>query len=281
MRLSGHLRHFEELARSCGPKNAAILTLTHLFQKIFPALKARLRNKIVVLNVDCCSQPVSLRLATSDKDVYRQIFVYKEYAPLQGIENVRSIVDCGANIGLASLYLLDCYPSAKLLAIEPDSENAEICRRNLSPFGDRANVESLGIWSHGAWCSPARLRLDRTAGDRRDWSIVVREAGQKEVADTTGVSMDAICARVGDIDLLKIDIEGAEELIFSAGSFPWLSRVRNIAIELHNDKCREVFWRALDGFEFESFSARETVFIKNLRVAKSVPRQLPALASAR
>jgi hypothetical protein len=103
----------------------------------------------------------------------------------------------------------------------------------------------------------------------------VREARPEENADATGVSMAGICERTGGIDLLKVDIEGAEQFIFSANSASWLSRVRNIAIELHNEVCRQAFWKALDGFEFESFRARETVFIRNLRpVAKPTLRQI-------
>jgi FkbM family methyltransferase len=274
MKLSGRAEYFRELAHAVGTKATAVIMFAHMFQKLFPGLGARLRSVVRVLDVDCCSKPVSLRLGTSDKDVFRQVFIYEEYAPLQGIDDVRVIVDCGANIGLASMYLLDRYPSATLLAIEPDPENAAMCRRNLSRFGSRACVETAGIWSRGDWGCPARLRLDRNAGDGREWSIVVREATNGEDTETAGVGMDAICDRTGEIDLLKIDIEGAEEIIFSRDSASWLQRVRNMAIELHNEKCRKAFWRVLEtAFEFESLHARETVFIKNLRFAgKAIPR---------
>jgi FkbM family methyltransferase len=178
------------------------------------------------------------------------------------------------------MYLLDRYPSATLLAMEPDTDNAAMCRRNLSAFGDRVRVETRGIWTHGDWEFPARLRLDRSGGDHRDWAIMVREAGVEEEAETTGVSMEAICERAGEIDLLKIDIEGTEEFIFAGNSASWLAHVRNIAIELHNEKCRDAFWRALDGFEFESFHARETLFIKNLRVAGKTASSRPARSQA-
>jgi FkbM family methyltransferase len=280
MNISRCVRCFHELASVADMTTASVLTLAHLSQKIFPVLGAHLRNNVWVLDAACCSRPISLRLATSDYSVFRQIFIYQEYAPLAGIRNVRTIVDCGANIGLASMYLLDRYPSATLLAMEPDTDNAEMCRRNLSAFGDRVRVETTGIWTHGDWGLPARLRLERSGGDHRDWAITVREAGVEEEAETTGVSMEAICERAGEIDLLKIDIEGTEELIFGGNSASWLARVRNIAIELHNEKCRDAFRRALDGFEFESFHARETLFIKNLRVAGKTASSQPARSQA-
>lgn len=264
MQLPAPVRNLRDLSQAAGAKNALVLMLSHLLRKASPALGARMRRKVLPVRTSRCSQLLYLRPGTSDKDAFRQVFIFEEYAPCAGLENVRTIVDCGANIGLASMYLLDRYPLATVLAIEPDPANAEICRRNLRSFGSRASVETAGIWPTGDWKNPVRLRLDRTAGDRRDWAIRVREARETEDAEALGVSMPAICERVGRIDLLKMDVEGAEALIFSGAAALWLSRVGNIAIELHNDHCRQAFNDALATFTFELSRSRESVFLKNI-----------------
>src|ERR1017187_5918421 len=46
------------------------------------------------------------------------------------------IIDAGANIGMASLYLLNRYRSVKIVAVEPDPDTFELCRTNLAPFSD-------------------------------------------------------------------------------------------------------------------------------------------------
>lgn len=55
------------------------------------------------------------------------------------------------------------------------------------------------------------------------------------------------------IDILKMDIEGAEKEIFSLGDLGWLKSVRVIMIELHDKHfagCAESFYRALPhGFQ--------------------------------
>jgi hypothetical protein len=51
------------------------------------------------------------------------------------------------------------------------------------------------------------------------------------------------------IDILKIDIEGAESVLFS-GAPRWVNKVRAFAIELHNNECRQAFYGALDYEEF-------------------------------
>jgi FkbM family methyltransferase len=260
MKLSRFVQKCQELSLAIGVRNASILMLAHLLRKA----PWRIGRKPLVVHSGLCSQPVRLRPGTSDVDVFRQIFISEEYAPCSRLDGIRTIVDCGANIGLASMYLLDSYPLAKVLAIEPDPGNAEICRRNLRSFGDRAQVESFGVWASGDWEKPARLRFDRYAGDGREWAIAVREARADEAAESTGIAMRAICDRVGHIDLLKVDIEGAEALIFSDDSAPWLSRVSNIAIELHNDSCRRSFEGALANFAFETLKSRESVFVTNL-----------------
>lgn len=269
MKFSRLVRKSRELSASIGARNAMVLMCAHLLRR----LGMRMGKKVLVVHSDCCFMPLCLRPGTSDVDVFRQIFISEEYAPCSNLGGIRTIVDCGANIGLASMYLLDHYPLARVLAIEPDPGNAELCRRNLRSFGDRAQVESLGIWASGDWEKPARLCFDRRAGDGREWAIAVREARADEEADSPGIAMRAICDRVGHVDLLKVDIEGAEAIVFSDDSALWLSRVRNIAIELHNDTCRKRFEDALANFAFESLKARESVFITNLE-----PKRVAALA---
>ena len=51
-------------------------------------------------------------------------------------------------------------------------------------------------------------------------------------------SMDSILTEHGidEIDLLKVDIEGAESQLFGAGCESWLGRSKRIYMELHGDK---------------------------------------------
>jgi hypothetical protein len=53
------------------------------------------------------------------------------------------------------------------------------------------------------------------------------------------------------ISILKMDIEGAERLVFESNYERWLSRVDNIVIDLEDAECERVFQRAIasEGFE--------------------------------
>ncbi len=51
------------------------------------------------------------------------------------------------------------------------------------------------------------------------------------------------------IDILKIDIEGAERFVFDKASPEWIKNVRCIAIELHDSECRERFLSAVSSYD--------------------------------
>jgi FkbM family methyltransferase len=200
------------------------------------------------------SRRVWARPGTSDLQVFSQIFVEREYAPFDDLRGVGTILDCGANVGYSSVYFLDRFPKARLLAIEPDEMNFEVLSRNLAPFGDRALAVRGGVWN-------ACGRLHVSEGVYRDggkWSVQVRLARGDESGSFPSFDLPALMNRAGfdRVSLLKIDVEGAEALVFDSTSSAWLDRVDNIAIELHDDSsfgmASPVFWRAvLDrGFEF-------------------------------
>ncbi len=76
----------------------------------------------------------------------------------------------------------------------------------------------------------------------------------------------------GRVDLLKIDIEGAEVELFRDGSTAWLAQVRNIVIELHGGECELAFFRALAPYRYELSRSGELTFCRNIRQTNEVGR---------
>jgi FkbM family methyltransferase len=187
--------------------------------------------------------PLYYRPGSSDADVIRQVFVQREYECIGQLRGVRTIIDCGANIGCTAFYLLHRYPNARLIAIEPDSANMEVCRKNLAPFKDKVTFLQAGIWSRSA---PLKV-LRGDYRDGREWSFQVTACAPNESPDVSGITIEkAIAALGGDwVDILKIDIEAAEGEVFS-GSVNWLARVGAVAIEIHGNDCANVVHKAFD-----------------------------------
>lgn len=188
-------------------------------------------------------QGVWARSGTTDRAVFYQTFVDEPLAAIGRGRDVRCVVDCGANAGYTAAYLLARYPRCRLIAVEADSRNVEVLKRNVEPFGDRVQVVHAGIWSHQTGLVVERGTY-RMGGED---STIVREARPGEQADLDAIDLSSLMEKFGldHIDLLKIDIERAERAVFARNFEGWLPKVDTIAIELHDDECTGVFSAAV------------------------------------
>ena len=140
-------------------------------------------------------------------------------------EHAPRIIDCGANIGLASLYYARQYPHATLTAIEADPTLAAMCERNLA----RNGCTQVDVKAAAAWTANGETEFICEGTD----SGMLASLG----STVTGTARMVPTVRLRDylddtVDLLKIDIEGAELPVLEdcAGL---LHNVRAMAIDLH------------------------------------------------
>ena len=196
------------------------------------------------------------RAGSTDRFAFEEIFMRGDYDVFHSDESPRNIVDIGANVGYASAYFLARFPDAHVLAVEPDAGNLALARRNLAPFGDRVTLVEGAVWSHRTGLCIVR------EPDEGEWGITMRECRSGEPADLVGMDMTEVIARAGDteIDLLKIDIEGGERALFVADATHWLSRVRMLIVELHDDTARRAF-NAVNDFASLTISAHDGVVV--------------------
>jgi FkbM family methyltransferase len=192
---------------------------------------------------------LTCRVGTSDLDVFRQIFVEREYAFLSDLQAPRWMIDCGANVGFATAWFLSRYPTIRVLAVEPDPGNVAALRHNLLPFGSRAVIEESAVWSRKTGLTLVRGKF----GDGREWATQVRESDPDEtvhdlIATDIPTLIDDLQARY--IDVLKVDIEGAERELFAAGQPEWLSAVQNLVIEIHGETLEELVTSAIPSGDF-------------------------------
>jgi len=194
--------------------------------------------------------PFYYREGTSDPQVILQVFANGEYDCVAREPGVRFLVDCGANIGSASFYLLHKYPNARAVVVEPDAGNMAVCKKNLAPFRDRVQFVQAGVWSESA-----PMVVERgTYRDGEAWSFQVRIAKPGERPDFRAVTIVDLLEASGfpQIDLLKVDIEAAEAEVFRTGTDAWLAKVRTLAIELHGPECEAAVAKAFEPFRCSS-----------------------------
>ena len=73
--------------------------------------------------------------------------------------------------------------------------------------------------------------------DGREWTVQVRECKPGEEAEMQATDVGTLLKESGldRISILKIDIEGAEAVVFAHNYEYWLQYVDNMVIELHDD----------------------------------------------
>lgn len=197
--------------------------------------------------------PLWIRDSSSDFVVFNQIFRDVEYSCLDAMTNVGLVLDCGANVGYSSAYFLSRFPNCQVIAIEPDPGNFAMLQRNLLPYGSRVGMVRGGVWSHAA-----RLAISKEAYRYgSECTRQVRECGSDEPADIDGIDIATLLERSGHdkISILKVDIEGAEAVVFSNNYQSWIEKVDSIVIELHDDSCfgkaSEIFHSAIKDCNFQ------------------------------
>lgn len=250
--------------------SAFLLALSYEYNRIAKRRGLRPYGQTLRLRLRRSGIKLYLRTEASDYRVLRQIFIENEYAPLDDLSSVATIVDCGANVGYSSLYFLNRFPQAHVIAVEPDPANALICEQNLRPYGNRATVIKGAIW-------PQKARLEIVRGEYRDggeWATqvqpLVTPSGSTMVVEGFDMSDILEMLKGSAIDILKVDIERSEIALFGSNTEAWLGRVRNIAIELHDNECCRVFQEALSSYNFGVQHSGELTIIRNLQAASNM-----------
>lgn len=193
--------------------------------------------------------PLSLRRGTSDFNMFRQVLINEQYAV--GCRGpVEYVVDAGANAGFASVFFLNRYPNARVIAIEPDPENFEVARRNLQPYSDRCYLLLAGVWSREGTLSIRRT----TAGSGRisHCSTQTQPAAADDDLVVPARSIQSLMDefQFPRIDYLKVDIEGAELSVFRDGDTSFLKRTNCCAVECHGAECLTAFTIAAESEGF-------------------------------
>ncbi len=132
-------------------------------------------------------------------------------------------IDAGAHVGLFSIILAQ--HAERVIALEPSLFNYGVLRLNLESNAIH-NVTALNaaLWIEDGSVSFSESEHHSTGGQ-------VAASGAREVAAR---SLDSLIDEYGEIDLLKIDIEGAEVDVIPAAKK--LGQVTQIVGELHRSE---------------------------------------------
>lgn len=205
------------------------------------------KNKINDIRISEIPSTITLSNFNNDVSTLFKIFFSKEYdITLKSTPSV--IIDCGANIGLSAIFFANKYPSATIIALEPDRGNFKYLEKNTNYFKNVICINKA-VWSHSTIMS----LVDEGSGN---WGLKTYKEILPGAVTVEAVSIEEIIHQFNlqQIDLVKIDIEGAEKELFSRNYENWLKKTKVIAIELHDRddaEIADVFYKALEPLRYK------------------------------
>ncbi len=261
---------------SMGKEVASALRMLRAFglrsgaRAYLPRLAAQLRrsqlNREARVSVPGLPEPLCLRPGQSDWQTLDDIFVRREYdtsfwpdlaaevdcayGAALASNRVPVIIDCGANIGFASIWFAIQYPRAVIFAIEPEPGNFAVLLKNTASF---ANIRPLRAAISDRI---ATVALVNTSGE--PWAWQTRECADSGI---TTVTIDGLLARVARAVplIVKVDIEGAEVDLFRSAT-GWVARTPLIVFELHDWLGG---WRGTGHAVFSSLTRHRREYVQN------------------
>ena len=198
-------------------------------------------SAVTVKNDASIERQFYYRTGTSDEGVVSQVFQNQEYAihQLRRFTEISEfidtqyragrrplIVDGGANIGAGSVFFALAFPTAAIIAVEPEEHNFSILCKN---------VEGLKV-------KCLRAGLSCSAGSLRVFDPGIGHWGYRTEPAADGVGIPSVtvsqiyqreCQEGTFPFIVKIDIEGAESDLFDKDT-AWFSETPIVIIEPHD-----------------------------------------------
>jgi FkbM family methyltransferase len=158
---------------------------------------------------------------------FKDIFIDETYRFNSSRENP-IIYDCGANIGVSCLYFKRLFPHSRIKAFEADPDIAVILEKNMFING----FSDIEIINKAVWIQDSTIRFGCQGADA---GSIYMETNCREIE---AVRLRNLLLQEKEIDLLKIDIEGAEAEVINDCDDA-LDRVLHLFIEYHSWKKNE------------------------------------------
>jgi FkbM family methyltransferase len=145
------------------------------------------------------------------------------YNRVLGQGEVPIIIDAGANIGAAALWFARAFPEAVILAIEPEPENAKLCRRNA------ASARTVTVIEAALGAASGHVSL---TAERESWAFKTVRSHEGEIPIVTIPELVSSIPH-GRLFAAKIDIEGFEAEVFLQNT-AWLDDLTFLFLEPHD-----------------------------------------------
>jgi FkbM family methyltransferase len=140
------------------------------------------------------------------------------------------IIDCGANVGISTIYFKKLYPESVVYSIEADPKIFNLLEMNIKNFG----FYDVILKNKAVWVDDKVVAFKQEGGHS---GVVIESIGAAKEGigiPVKGMRLRDLLNQFDRIDLLKLDIEGAENLVlFDCGNV--LAKCDHIFVEWHSN----------------------------------------------
>ncbi len=244
-----------------------------LFIRVELSSTTKTGNEISIYKLPGYSGEVHLRNSISDHAIFWQCLVMQQYDVKQTIQHNKItekyqaqlsrgetplIIDCGGNIGLATVWFAENYPKANICVVEPDSNNLHVLMKNIEPYGDRIRVYRGGIWY-----KKCDLKILNPEAGSAAFRLI--ECEEKD-SSLSAFTIEDICKDMSnDYPLIvKLDIEGAQKYLFETNT-EWVGKTNLITLELDDwlmpwEGTSRNFFSCVSKYPFDYIFHNESIF---------------------
>ena len=189
-----------------------------------------------------------VRDGTTDGNILCQVMIENDHEiPIDISPSL--IIDAGGCVGFSAIWYSKKYPNATIISIEPEYENFQCLEINTK---DNPKIHCIHA---GLSNKPGFLDIvDNKSGS---WGFQTKKSDIASEASVRAITVDEILEEYGfdEVDLIKIDIEGGEEQLFSS-DYGWLNKVDVMVIELHDfliqcPDCSKNFYSAIKEYKWD------------------------------
>lgn len=180
--------------------------------------------------------PDGSRLTFRDVDrcIIDEVYAQKAYGPVESIPPGGVVVDAGGHIGVFALWAAGRVGrSGRVLVFEPAPENLVLLRRNVDDNG----LSQVAVFDCALSDREGRAELYLAPGRGNPAANTLIASPDRKAVEVSLRTLDSIASeeKLSRIDLLKIDVEGAE-LRLLQGAPEALKTVRRVVMEIHPEK---------------------------------------------
>lgn len=161
--------------------------------------------------------------------LYREIFVHGTYYFRSASSNP-VIFDCGANIGVATLFFKSLYPAAKLECFEPDPRSFDLLEHNVATN----NLQDVTLHKVALWDEDTDVQFFTDSAN--PGSLLMSTNAHRLSGSPISVPARRLSSFItGDVDFLKLDVEGAElRVLQELAHSGKIGCIRQMVVEYHH-----------------------------------------------